>query len=164
MIAKLVVEYGSLFKNKLEGIFKDISVSKSLNEEFLSQSNSAPLGMDLYVRVFTTGLWPIQSSSPDVSLPAEAEQAFNVFAGFYLGKHTSHKLSLHSNLSHAELSAVFNEPVASVEETTSSSQADPDYASNDVADTLLALMLFLLSELACSAIPLAKYRIKELAV
>ncbi|KAM7536507.1 hypothetical protein Aperf_G00000084343 [Anoplocephala perfoliata] len=81
MIAKLVVEYGSLFKNKLKGMFKDMSVFKSLMEEFQSQSNSAPLGMDLYVRVFTTGLWPIQSSSPDVSLPAEAEQAFNVFAG-----------------------------------------------------------------------------------
>ncbi|KAM7536888.1 hypothetical protein Aperf_G00000084489 [Anoplocephala perfoliata] len=121
MIAKLVVECGSPFKNKLEGVFNDMSVSKSLMKEFQSQSNSVPLGMDLYVRVLTTSLWPIQSSSSDVSLPAEAEQAFNVFSGFYLGKHTGRKLSLHSNLGHAELSTVFNGPVASVEEATSSS-------------------------------------------
>lgn len=40
-----------------------------------------------------------------------------------MGKHTGRKISLHSNLGHAELSAIFNGPVASVEEAAPSQQA-----------------------------------------
>nr|CDS25316.1 cullin 3 [Hymenolepis microstoma] len=114
MIAKLMAECGGLFTSKLEGMFKDMAVSSSLMDEFMARNETPSLGLELYVRVLTIGLWPTQSSSPRVSLPAEAVHAFNVYSEFYLNKHTGRKISLHSNLGHAELSATFNGPIPGV--------------------------------------------------
>nr|CDS18270.1 cullin 3 [Echinococcus granulosus] len=119
MIAKLMAECGGLFTSKLEGMFKDMTVSKSLMEEFILTTANSPLNLDLYVRVLTIGLWPTQTTSPRVSLPADAVDAFSVYSNFYLSKHTGRKISLHSNLGHAELLAVFNGPVIANEETPS---------------------------------------------
>ncbi|VDO09138.1 unnamed protein product [Rodentolepis nana] len=80
MIAKLMAECGGLFTSKLEGMFKDMAVSSSLMEEFMARNEMPSLGLELYVRVLTIGLWPTQSSSPRVSLPAEAVHAFNVYS------------------------------------------------------------------------------------
>lgn len=80
MIAKLMAECGGLFTSKLEGMFKDMAVSSSLMDEFLARNETPNLGLELYVRVLTIGLWPTQSSSPRVSLPAEAVHAFNVYS------------------------------------------------------------------------------------
>ncbi|VDL94555.1 unnamed protein product [Schistocephalus solidus] len=106
MISKLMAECGGVFTSKLEGMFKDMAVSKTLMEEFLQSTPVTP-SLDLYVRVLTTGLWPTQSVSPRVSLPEEAMAAFNVYSTFYLSKHSGRKISLHTNLGHAELSALF---------------------------------------------------------
>lgn len=80
MIAKLMAECGGLFTSKLEGMFKDMTVSKSLMEEFILTTANTPLNLDLYVRVLTIGLWPTQTTSPRVSLPADAVDAFNIYS------------------------------------------------------------------------------------
>ena len=60
-IAKFKTECGSQFTNKLEGMFKDIDISRDIMTGF---KNSAQVQsklkkeMELYVNVLTTGYWP----------------------------------------------------------------------------------------------------------
>lgn len=80
MISKLMAECGGVFTSKLEGMFKDMAVSKTLMEEFSQKIAESPLNLDLYVRVLTTGLWPTQAASPRISLPGDAVDAFNAYS------------------------------------------------------------------------------------
>ena len=71
MISKLKSECGCQFTSKLEGMFKDMTLSNTVNDEFKSHlANAAKLGgVDLSVRVLTTGFWPGQNAPPPVNLP-----------------------------------------------------------------------------------------------
>ena len=71
MISKLKSECGCQFTSKLEGMFKDMTLSNTVNDEFKSHlANAAKLGgVDLSVRVLTTGFWPGQNAPPPINLP-----------------------------------------------------------------------------------------------
>jgi len=64
IFSKLKSECGCQFTSKLEGMFKDMTLPNTVNEEFKSHllnSSSASKnmnGVDLTVRVLTTGYWP----------------------------------------------------------------------------------------------------------
>ncbi|KAI8568421.1 hypothetical protein RHMOL_Rhmol02G0197900 [Rhododendron molle] len=73
MISKLKTECGSQFTNKLEGMFKDIELSKEINESFKQSSQARtklPSGIEMSVHVLTTGYWPTYPPM-DVRLPHE---------------------------------------------------------------------------------------------
>ena len=80
MISKLKSECGCQFTSKLEGMFKDMTLSNTVNEEFrthITQSRNLH-GIDLSVRVLTTGFWPGQNAPPPINLPrvpAQVSQA-----------------------------------------------------------------------------------------
>ncbi|CAH3152792.1 unnamed protein product [Porites evermanni] len=110
MISKLKTECGCQFTSKLEGMFKDMSLSQSTNDEFrqhISNNQINLMGVDLVVRVLTTGFWPTQSSSPKCSIPPQAQHAFDCFKRFYLGCHSGRQLTLQPQLGTAELNATF---------------------------------------------------------
>ncbi|CAG2162324.1 unnamed protein product [Oppiella nova] len=110
MISKLKTECGCQFTSKLEGMFKDISVSNTMMEEFKSHVNSSQInlwGVDLNVRVLTTGFWPTQSTPSKCNIPTAPRNAFEAFRRFYLGKHSGRQLTLQSQLGWADLNAVF---------------------------------------------------------
>ncbi|CAI7769493.1 unnamed protein product [Closterium sp. NIES-53] len=59
MISKLKTECGSQFTNKLEGMFKDIELSKEINESFRQSSQAReklPAGIEMNVHVLTMGV------------------------------------------------------------------------------------------------------------
>ena len=63
-------------------MFKDMTLSNSTMEEFKSHVQQAQVdlaGVDLVVRVLTTGYWPTQSAAPKCNLPLQARTAFEVF-------------------------------------------------------------------------------------
>lgn len=110
MISKLKTECGCQFTSKLEGMFKDMTLSNSMLEEFKShlvQTNKNMMGVDLCCRVLTTGFWPTQSVLPKCNLPSSANFAFETFKRFYLGKHSGRQLTLQPSLGSADLNAVF---------------------------------------------------------
>ncbi|EDO35230.1 predicted protein [Nematostella vectensis] len=110
MISKLKTECGCQFTSKLEGMFKDMTVSHTTNEEFrqhLSNSQINLLGVDLIVRVLTTGFWPTQSGNHKCNVPPQAQHAFDCFKRFYLGNHSGRQLTLQPQLGTAELNATF---------------------------------------------------------
>merc|ERR1711997_1256035 len=90
-------------------MFKDMTLSNTVNDEFKSHlANAAKLGgVDLSVRVLTTGFWPGQNAPPPVNLPRVPSEAFGVFKNFYLGKHSGRILTLQPSAGTADLNALF---------------------------------------------------------
>ncbi|XP_057368475.1 cullin-3-A-like [Daphnia carinata] len=112
MISKLKTECGCQFTSKLEGMFKDMSISNMLMEDFknhIQTSGTSLCGVDLSVRVLTTGFWPTQSPAT-CTLPLAPRNAFEVFRRFYLAKHSGRQLTLQPGLGSADLSAIFYGP------------------------------------------------------
>jgi len=112
MISKLKTECGCQFTSKLEGMFKDMALSSSIQEEFKHYCNDKKVmlfGVDMTVRVLTTGYWPTQTTTP-INIPAEPRAAFEAFRVFYLSKHSGRQLTLQPHLGSADLHASFSGP------------------------------------------------------
>ncbi|XP_010784803.1 cullin-4A isoform X2 [Notothenia coriiceps] len=107
MLSKLKHECGAAFTSKLEGMFKDMELSKDIMIQF-KQNQSEPSNIELTVNILTMGYWP--SYIPmEVHLPPEMVKLQEVFKLFYLGKHSGRKLQWQPTLGHAVLKAEFKE-------------------------------------------------------
>uniref|UniRef100_A0A8C1RDU4 Cullin-4A n=1 Tax=Cyprinus carpio TaxID=7962 RepID=A0A8C1RDU4_CYPCA len=112
MLSKLKHECGAAFTSKLEGMFKDMELSKDIMIQFKQvcymQNQSDPSNIELTVNILTMGYWP--SYTPmDVHLPTEMVKLQEVFKLFYLGKHSGRKLQWQPTLGHAVLKTEFKE-------------------------------------------------------
>uniref|UniRef100_A0AAQ5ZPE6 Cullin-4A n=1 Tax=Amphiprion ocellaris TaxID=80972 RepID=A0AAQ5ZPE6_AMPOC len=110
MLSKLKHECGAAFTSKLEGMFKDMELSKDIMIQFKQymQNQSEPSNIELTVNILTMGYWP--SYTPmEVHLPPEMVKLQEVFKLFYLGKHSGRKLQWQPTLGHAVLKAEFKE-------------------------------------------------------
>ncbi|XP_060191854.1 cullin-4-like [Lycium barbarum] len=109
MISKLKTECGSQFTNKLEGMFKDIELSKEINESFKQSSQARkklPTGIEMSVHVLTTGYWPTYPPM-DVRLPHELNVYQDIFKEFYLSKYNGRRLMWQNSLGHCVVKAEF---------------------------------------------------------
>merc|ERR1719402_1536661 len=106
MIHKLRQECGCQFTSKLEGMFKDIHLSNTLNDEFRNRLSPTVI-IDVTLKVLTTGYWPTQQQAQSCQLPRTAFDAFEEFKRFYLNKHSGRQLTLQANMGNADLNAVF---------------------------------------------------------
>lgn len=110
MISKLKTECGCQFTSKLEGMFKDISVSNTTMEEFKNHvaiNNISLSGVDLHVRILTSGFWPTASTTAKCNIPTPARNSFDAFRQFYLAKHNGRQLTLQPQLGCADLLSMF---------------------------------------------------------
>uniref|UniRef100_A0A480VDT6 Cullin-4A isoform 1 n=1 Tax=Sus scrofa TaxID=9823 RepID=A0A480VDT6_PIG len=110
MLSKLKHECGAAFTSKLEGMFKDMELSKDIMVHFKQymQNQSDPGSIDLTVNILTMGYWPTYTPM-DVHLTPEMVKLQEVFKTFYLGKHSGRKLQWQTALGHAVLKAEFKE-------------------------------------------------------
>ncbi|GLE07208.1 hypothetical protein PINS_up017205 [Pythium insidiosum] len=113
MLSKLKSECGSSFTNKLEGMFKDIDLSRSVMSQFQEHAPSRTalqqLGRsvpDMHVQVLTTGFWPpyaaVELNVPSVLLPLK-----QIFESFYSSKYQGRQLQWQHSLAHCLVKAVF---------------------------------------------------------
>ncbi|XP_050422595.1 cullin-3-B-like [Adelges cooleyi] len=113
MISKLKTECGCQFTSKLEGMFKDMSLSNTVMDSFKKYLADTPSlncnNMELSVRVLTTGFWPLPTTTPKCNVPSIARLAYDEFRTFYLSKHNGRQLRLQPQLGSADITAVFNE-------------------------------------------------------
>lgn len=130
MISKLKTECGCQFTSKLEGMFKDMSVSNTIMEEFKNHVVNQGIslhGVDLTVRILTTGFWPTQASTPNCNIPKAPRAAFETFKHFYLAKHSGRQLTLQPQMGTSYINAVFygvkNDPTENKDGPSSSSTA-----------------------------------------
>lgn len=110
MLSKLKQECGGGFTSKLEGMFKDMELSKDINIAFKQHMSNMMhremINIDLTVNILTMGYWPTYPVL-DVNLPNEMVQYQNVFTKFYLSKHSGRKLQWQPTLGHCVLKASF---------------------------------------------------------
>uniref|UniRef100_A0A4W3I850 Cullin-4B n=1 Tax=Callorhinchus milii TaxID=7868 RepID=A0A4W3I850_CALMI len=105
MLSKLKHECGAAFTSKLEGMFKDMELSKDI---MYVQNHNDPSKIDLTVNILTMGYWPTYIPM-EVHLPAEMVKLQEIFKIFYLGKHSGRKLQWQPTLGHSVLKAEFKE-------------------------------------------------------
>ncbi|VFV40708.1 cullin-partial [Lynx pardinus] len=110
MLSKLKHECGAAFTSKLEGMFKDMELSKDIMVQFKQymQNQSDPGSIDLTVNILTMGYWPTYTPM-EVHLTPEMVKLQEIFKTFYLGKHSGRKLQWQTTLGHAVLKAEFKE-------------------------------------------------------
>ncbi len=108
MIAKIKLECGASFTNKLEGMFKDIELSKDIQIEFAAHLKSIPNlpELDISVQVLTTGCWP-NYEQLECTLPKEITLLQEEFKTFYLSKHSGRRLFWQNPLASAIVRANF---------------------------------------------------------
>ncbi|EPY52724.1 Cullin 4 [Schizosaccharomyces cryophilus OY26] len=97
---------GSQFTHALEGMFKDINLSKEFSSSFKQSKLSKNLHRDLYVNVLSQAYWP---SYPEghVRLPGDMQEDLQQFEKFYLTKQTSKQIRWLPSLGHCLVKARF---------------------------------------------------------
>ncbi|PZC81372.1 hypothetical protein B5X24_HaOG212824 [Helicoverpa armigera] len=110
MLSKLKQECGGGFTCKLEGMFKDMELSKDINITYKQHlaASSESSGLELSVYILTQGFWPTYPPV-DVRLPAELTRHQEHFCKFYLAKHSGRKLQWQATLGHCVLRAHFTQ-------------------------------------------------------
>lgn len=110
MLSKLKQECGGGFTCKLEGMFKDMELSKDINITYKQHlaASSESSGLELSVYILTQGFWPTYPPV-DVRLPAELTRHQEHFSKFYLAKHSGRKLQWQATLGHCVLRAHFTQ-------------------------------------------------------
>ena len=113
MLTKLRLVAGYAFTTKLEGMFKDMKVSRDLMTDYkkhISQSRAEDdTTPELSVSILTSTYWPLSFTSGGgigkCIYPSIVEKAKSSFTQFYLGRHSGRQLSWHGGMvySHAEL-------------------------------------------------------------
>jgi len=108
MLSKLKQECGGGFTSKLEGMFKDMELSKDFMLNFKQHLTTleSPSAIDLTVNILTMGHWPTYTPM-EVHLPAEMVKYQEVFKRFYLSKYSGRKLQWQPSLGHCVLKADF---------------------------------------------------------
>eukprot|EP01084_Bolivina_argentea_P099562 178960_1 len=117
MIAKLKAECGPSFTNKLEGMFMDIELTRSLTKDYQEHLDehksddshfrvSASRNVDVSVQVLTTGYWPAYVPV-ESHLPAIMSDHTECFNSFYCEKYHGRRLSWQAELGHCVLKVNF---------------------------------------------------------
>uniref|UniRef100_A0A8C2WXS7 Cullin 4B n=1 Tax=Cyclopterus lumpus TaxID=8103 RepID=A0A8C2WXS7_CYCLU len=101
---------GAAFTSKLEGMFKDMELSKDIMVQFKQhmQCQNLPGNIELTVNILTMGYWPTYVPM-EVHMPPEMVRLQEIFKTFYLGKHSGRKLQWQSTLGHCVLKAEYKE-------------------------------------------------------
>lgn len=111
MLSKLKLECGGGFTSKLEGMFKDMELSRDINTAFkqhVANLDRKELNsIDLTVNILTMGYWPTYPLM-EVNTPPQLVQFQIIFNKFYLAKHGGKKLQWQPTLGHCMLKAVFD--------------------------------------------------------
>ncbi|CAF0844139.1 unnamed protein product [Adineta steineri] len=108
MISKLKQACGFEYTSKLQRMFQDIGVSKTLISEYekYCETNHLTNTVDFSVMVLSSNSWPF-SPSPNFVLPAELKPTFDSFTDFYTHRHNGRKLTWLHQHSKGELQTFF---------------------------------------------------------
>lgn len=106
MLLKLKQECGSNFTSKLEGMFRDMEISREMMSSFKETRRETALGaIDLNVNVLTMIYWP-PYTPVEVILPVQMAKYLEAFKSFYIGKYNNRNLQWQPSLGHCVLKAV----------------------------------------------------------
>ncbi|KAH9362595.1 hypothetical protein HPB48_015491 [Haemaphysalis longicornis] len=107
MEEKLMHKFGDACGNgyawTLQRMFRDVSASKEVNEQFVRhiKNSNECFRLDFSIHVLASGLWPFRLSS-HLKLPPELEGIVQSFATFYSGLYSTRKIQPLHDLSKGE--------------------------------------------------------------
>ncbi|ORX90832.1 Cullin-domain-containing protein, partial [Basidiobolus meristosporus CBS 931.73] len=107
-ISKLKAECGPGFTSKLEGMFKDMNISRELMDAFHQSKKYKDTCKDteLHVSVLTQGFWPAYRPS-DARLPPQMMEYQDLFKDFYHKRYRGRHLIWQSSLGYCVLKGYF---------------------------------------------------------
>lgn len=116
MIAKMKLEVGNSFTNRIEHMFKDIDLSEDLSKRYKDHQMSLPdpQRTELHIDVLTSSMWPSESvvGGTDAihsgcNFPPVVSKIKASFESFYLGQHSGRKLTWQANMGTVDIKAHF---------------------------------------------------------
>jgi cullin 3 len=108
MIAKLKAECGYQFTSKLEGMFMDMNISKTVMDDFKRSPHSQPnssIGnaVECEIQLLTTGYWPLQVPQSNLELPFPFSDCCRRFTQFYTERNSGRKLTWMTNMGQCDI-------------------------------------------------------------
>ncbi|KAG8996949.1 Cullin-3 [Tulasnella sp. JGI-2019a] len=110
MLAKLKIECGFQFTQKLEGMFNDMRISNDHMggyREHILKPHVVPPDLDLTVSVLTSTFWPMTLAAPSCTLSPELTAACKIYERFYLSRHSGRRLTWQPNMGNADVRVQF---------------------------------------------------------
>ena len=118
MISKMKLEVGNQFTQRIESMFKDMTISEDLTtnykEHIARNGDPDQKPVDLEINVLTSTMWPMEimsSKEGTVQLPCifprEIDTLKQSFERFYLDKHSGRKLSWQASMGTGDLRVTF---------------------------------------------------------
>lgn len=119
MISKMKLEVGNQFTQRIENMFKDMTISEDLSAGYkahaIQTADPDQKRIDLDINVLTSTMWPVEmmtnTKDGQVQLPClfpkEIESLKQSFEKFYMSKHSGRKLSWQAGMGTADIRATF---------------------------------------------------------
>ncbi|KZP23744.1 Cullin-domain-containing protein [Athelia psychrophila] len=109
MLAKLKVECGFQFTQKLEGMFHDMKISSDHMQEYQTHlAKTVAPDVDISVIVMTATFWPMSQTMPTCTLPEDLLKSCQSFERFYLSKHSGRRLTWQPSMGNADVRVKFD--------------------------------------------------------
>ncbi|THH18864.1 hypothetical protein EUX98_g8886 [Antrodiella citrinella] len=110
MLAKLKLECGYQFTQKLEGMFNDMKLSNDTMEAYRRHLDDGGAdGMEISVIVMTSTFWPVADTSPSCTFPEVLIKSSESFKQFYLSRHSGRRLTWQPAMGNADVRVQFRE-------------------------------------------------------
>lgn len=108
MLAKLKVECGYQFTQKMEGMFQDMKVSADKMREYRTylQKTTAP-EVEINVTVMTSTFWPTGEVPATCIFPDILVRSSKSFEQFYLSRHTGRRMTWQPSLGNVDVKVNF---------------------------------------------------------
>ncbi|EIM90785.1 Cullin-domain-containing protein [Stereum hirsutum FP-91666 SS1] len=109
MLAKLKVECGFQFTQKLEGMFHDMKISADTMQAYRNHlaKSASPPDVDISVTVMTSTFWPMAYASVPCVLPSELVSTSRAFEQYYLSRHSGRRLTWQPSMGNADVKVTF---------------------------------------------------------
>ena len=149
-VSKLKAECGTAYTSKMEGMFKDMELSRDVMGHYSSYLNSGSTdtksSVDMEIKVLTTGNWPMQNRNPSLILPESLQSRKEHFESYYSSKYQGRRIAWQNSLGNCVVVAQFPKMDKPRELSVSLCQAlvlkcfnieegsdeDPRYTINDI--------------------------------
>ena len=113
-VTKLKAECGSAYTVKMEGMFKDMDLSREVMSNYSAYlggledpSSGSGVNVDTDIQVLTTGYWPVQTQHPSLVLPESLQSKKDHFESYYSSKYQGRKLTWQNSLGNCIIKANF---------------------------------------------------------
>jgi len=113
-LSKLKAECGTAYTSKMEGMFKDMEMSRDIMSSYAAYAAGATnaasasgKGVDMEVQVLTTGYWPVYPKYPNIILPSELLSQRDRFESYYNEKYQGRRIAWQYSLGHCIVKASF---------------------------------------------------------